>query len=100
MNRNTKTNTNREDKTNNLFRVIMLKCVDEGGEDEDAHREEEGEHAKLFVAVFYWKLYFFTLANLLVYIEKNICKFFVLTMLQLHHKVFSFQKSVKNMLQN
>ena len=70
MNRNTKTNTNREDKTNNLFRVIMLKCVDEGGEDEDAHREEEGEHAKLFVAVFYWKLYFFTLANLLVYIEK------------------------------
>ena len=92
MNRNTKTNTNREDKTNNLFRVIMLKCVDEGGEDEDAHREEEGEHAKLFVAVFNWKLYFFTLANLLI--------FFVLTMQQLHHKVFSFQKSVKNMLQN
>ena len=29
----------------------MLECVDEGGEDEDAHGEEEGEHAKLFVAV-------------------------------------------------
>ena len=39
-----------------LFRIIMLKCVDEGGEDEDAHGEEEGEHAKLFVAVLYWKL--------------------------------------------
>ena len=34
----------------------MLECVDEGGEDEDAHGEEEGEHAKLFVAVPHWKL--------------------------------------------
>ena len=36
-----------------LFRIIMLKCVDEGGEDEDAHGEKEGEHPKLFVAVLY-----------------------------------------------
>ena len=34
-----------------LFRIIMLEGVDEGGEDEDAHGKEEGEHAKLFVAV-------------------------------------------------
>ena len=34
-----------------LFWIIMLECVDEGGEDKDAHGEEEGEHAKLFVAV-------------------------------------------------
>ena len=36
-----------------LFRIIMLECVDEGGEDEDAHGKEEGEHPKLFVAVLY-----------------------------------------------
>ena len=39
-----------------LFRIIMLECVDEGGEDEDAHGEEESEHTKLFVAVLYCKL--------------------------------------------
>ena len=39
-----------------LFQIIMLECVDEGGEDEDAHGKEEGEHAKLFVAVPHWKL--------------------------------------------
>ena len=39
-----------------LFRIIMLECVDEGGEDEDAHGKEESEHTKLFVAVLYCKL--------------------------------------------
>ena len=36
-----------------LVRIVVLKCVDEGGEDEDAHGEKEGEHTKLFVAVLY-----------------------------------------------
>ena len=38
-----------------LFWIIMLECVDEGGEDEDAHGKEEGEHSKFLVAVFYCK---------------------------------------------
>ena len=33
----------------------MFKGIDQGGEDEDAHRKEEGEHSKLLVAVFYCK---------------------------------------------
>ena len=36
-----------------LVRIVVLKCVDEGGEDEDAHGEKECEHTKLFVAVLY-----------------------------------------------
>ena len=37
-----------------LLGVVVLEGVDEGGEDEDAHGEEEGEHAQLTVTVLYW----------------------------------------------